>query len=234
MIRYVYADLPHGFLRARVYLVRGVYARAIDLEAVPGQVAQKPFGHLASGRVLCAQKQHLLLPHLYPPFTSSACTRSLIRSLIERKTANCSSSDPLARDGSSKDQCSLLAAPGKDGHASLASSQPVVTSSKDSSRCRSSVFDSCPEISIPISSFARIASGLTWVASVPALITSKRSPPRWRSIPSAIWLLAELWVHRNRTLARSPNSTATSAPFLGTGKQAVRGLAEQPPGGRPV
>jgi hypothetical protein len=128
MIRYVYADLPHGFLRARVYLVRGVYARAIDLEAVAGEVAQKPFGHLASRRVLGVQEQHLLLPLLYPPpFTSSACTRSLIRSLTERKTANCSSSDPLARDGPLKDQCSLLAAPGKNGHASLASSQTVIT-----------------------------------------------------------------------------------------------------------
>src|ERR687895_1999850 len=89
-------------------------------------------------------------------------------------------------------------------------------------------------MSIPNSFIARTASGLTCVASVPALITSKRSPARWRNIPSAIWLLAELWVHRNRTLARSPNSAATNAPLLGTGKQAVRGLAEQPPGGLPV
>ena len=37
------------------------------------------------------------------------------------------------------------------------------------------------------------------VATVPALWTSKRSPARNRSQPSAIWLRAELWVHRNRT-----------------------------------
>src|SRR5918994_5398562 len=96
------------------------------------------------------------------------------------------------------------------------------------------VFDSWPEMSTPISSIALIASGLTRVASVPALCDSKRSPARCLSRPSAIWLLAELWVHRNRTLARSPNSAATNAPLLGTGKQAVRGLAEQPPGGLPV
>jgi hypothetical protein len=41
------------------------------------------------------------------------------------------------------------------------------------------------------------------VASVPALIASKRSPARCLSRPSAIWLLAELWVHKNRTLAFS-------------------------------
>src|SRR5215204_2348889 len=88
-------------------------------------------------------------------------------------------------------------------------------------------------MSTPISSIARTASGLTWVASVPALIASKRSPPRWRSRASAIWLLAELCVHRNRTLARSPTSAAATghAPLLGTGEQAVRGLAEQLPGG---
>src|SRR5215217_8311004 len=91
-------------------------------------------------------------------------------------------------------------------------------------------------MSTPISSIARTASGLTWVASVPALCGSKRSPPRWRSRASAIWLLAELWVHRNRTLARSPTSAAATghAPLLGTGEQAVRGLAEHPPGGLPV
>src|SRR5829696_8549403 len=84
-------------------------------------------------------------------------------------------------------------------------------------------------MSTPISSITRTASGLTWVASVPALCGSKRSPPRWRSRASAIWLLAELWVHRNRTLARSPTSAATGhAPPLGSREQAVRALAEQP------
>src|SRR5215210_7077742 len=88
--------------------------------------------------------------------------------------------------------------------------------------------DSCPEMSTPISSIARRASGLTWVASVPALCGSKRSPPRWRSRASAIWLLAELCVHRNRTLALHPTSAATGhAPLLGSGEQALRGLAEQ-------
>src|SRR5918997_5462973 len=43
----VYADLPHGFYRARVYLGRGVYASAVDLEAVTGQVPEEPLGHLA-------------------------------------------------------------------------------------------------------------------------------------------------------------------------------------------
>src|SRR5215217_7468126 len=106
-----------------------------------------------------------------------------------------------------------------------------------SSRYRSSVLDSCPEISTPISSIARMASGLMWVASMPALCASKRSPARWRSSPSAIWLRAELWVHTNRTLARfSPASAAatTHAPLLWTGQQAIRGLAEQLSGGLPV
>src|SRR5215203_103540 len=59
---------------------------------------------------------------------------------------------------------------------------------------------------------------------------------RWRSRPSAIWLRAELWVHRNRTLARSPASaTATThAPLLGSGEQVIGGLAKQLPGGLAV
>src|SRR5688572_7008951 len=42
------------------------------------------------------------------------------------------------------------------------------------------------------------------LGSVPALKTSKRSPARLRSRPSAIWLLAELPVQRNRTLFLVP------------------------------
>src|SRR5215208_1082165 len=101
-----------------------------DTIRIPGQVAQEPFGHLAPCRVLRAQEQHLLLPHSYSPplpSTSSACMRSLISSLTERKTANCSSSDPFAAEGSGSDQCRRVVAPGKDGHASLASSQTVMT-----------------------------------------------------------------------------------------------------------
>src|SRR5829696_5599832 len=171
-----------------MYFIGWVYACTVDLEAVPGQVAQKPFGHLAPCRVLRAQEQHLPLPHRYPPpLTSSACTRS--------------SSEPSALEGSSKDQCSLLWAPGKNGHASLASSQTVITLSKGSCRYLSRVFDSCPEMSMPISSITLMASGLTCVASVPALIASKRSLARCLSSPSAICERAELWVHKHRTLA---------------------------------
>jgi len=53
---------------------------------------------------------------------------------------------------------------------------------------------------MPISSIAIMASGLTRVASVPAENASKQSPDKCLSSPSAIWLLAELWVQRNRTL----------------------------------
>ena len=72
LLRDVYADLSHRFHGARVYLVGGIYARAVRFEAVPGQVAQKPFGHLAPGRVLGAQEQHplLLLLHVAPSFRS--------------------------------------------------------------------------------------------------------------------------------------------------------------------
>src|ERR671911_480907 len=162
---------------------------------------EESFGHLTPGRVLGAQEQHPLLPHRYPPpFTSSACTRSLIPSRTLRKASSRSSSEPSAFEGSSKDQCSLLWAPGKNGHASLASSQTAITWSKGSCRYRSSVLASCPEMSMPISSIALMARGLTCVASVPALIASKRSPPRCLSSPSAICERAELWVHKNRTL----------------------------------
>src|SRR5215216_4348307 len=105
-----------------------------------------------------------------------------------------------------------------------------------SSRYRSKVFDSWPEMSIPISSIALMARGLTRVASVPALIASKRSPARCLSSPSAICERAELWVQRNRTLDRSPDSAAVTdhAALLGTRDQAVGGLTEQPACGLPV
>src|SRR5919112_160804 len=107
----------------------------------------------------------------------------------------------------------------------------------DSSRYRSKVFDSWPEMSMPISSIALMARGLTRVASVPALCASKRSPARVLSSPSAICERAELWVQRNRTLTRSPASAAVAtghAPLLGSGEQAVGGLAQQLSGGLPV
>src|SRR5215212_242675 len=159
-----------------------------------------------------------------------------IRSLTDLKTNKRSSSEPSAFEGSSKDQCSLLWAPGKNGHASLASSQTVITQSKGSCRYRSRVLDSCPEMSTPISLIALRASGLTCVASVPALIASKRSPARCLSSPSAICERAELWVQRNRTLDRSPDSAAVTdhAALLGTRDQAVGGLTEQPACGLPV
>src|SRR5215208_7266500 len=89
---------------------------------------------------------------------------------------------------------------------------------------------------MPISSIALMARGLTCVASVPALIASKRSPARCLSSPSAICERAELWVHKNRTLARSPDSAALTdhAPLLGAGEQAVGGLTEQPARGLPI
>src|SRR5215208_6370969 len=83
-------------------------------------------------------------------------------------------------------------------------------------------------MSMPISSIALMASSLMWVASVPALITSKRSPASCLSNPSAIWLLAELWVQRNRILLLCGTSAAATgpAPLLGRGEQAVGDLTE--------
>src|SRR5918992_296033 len=84
-------------------------------------------------------------------------------------------------------------------------------------------------MSTPISSIALIARGLTWVASVPALCTSKQSPARWRSRPSAICERAELCVHRNRTLVRPPASAAaaTHTPLLEARQQMIGGFAKQ-------
>ncbi len=59
-------------------------------------------------------------------------------------------------------------------------------------------------VSPPSTVIARTASGWTKVACVPALWTSKRSPARCLSSPSAIWERAELWVHKNSTRSRSP------------------------------
>src|SRR5215203_5793240 len=91
-------------------------------------------------------------------------------------------------------------------------------------------------MSTPISSIALMASGLTRVASVPAENAWKRSPARCLSSPSAIWLLAELWVQRNRTLLFCGASAAPTdhAPLFGAGEQAIGGLADQRPGGFPI
>src|SRR5687767_392754 len=77
-----------------------------------------------------------------------------------------------------------------------------------------------------------IASGLTRVASVPALNTSKRSPAMSLNNPSAIWERAELWVHRNRTRLRSP--ALWSAIFVRATVQMGRGLGDQLSRGLPV
>src|SRR5215211_4312404 len=92
-------------------------------------------------------------------------------------------------------------------------------------------------MSMPIPSIAIMASGLTRVASVPAENASKQSPDKCLSSPSAIWLLAELWVHRNRTLLFFCGASAAAtghAPLFGAGEQAIGGLAEQRPGDLPV
>src|SRR5918998_112371 len=87
-------------------------------------------------------------------------------------------------------------------------------------------------MSTPRSAIAAIASGLTKVASVPALMTSNRSPASCRkSPPSAIWERAELWVHRNSTLRRVSTSCSGifALPRLDT--KMVPSLDEEPAGG---
>jgi hypothetical protein len=64
---------------------------------------------------------------------------------------------------------------------------------------------------------AEIASGLTRVASVPALNASKRS--------LAIWERAELWVHRKRTLPRSGQPSVLGLPSRWAAVSAIRCLA---------
>src|SRR5215218_856507 len=87
-------------------------------------------------------------------------------------------------------------------------------------------------MSTPISAMTEIASGLTRVASVPALNTSKRSPARRLNNPSAIWERAELWVHKNRTRIRF--LVRPSANFVLVTIEMARGLAEELPRGLPV
>jgi hypothetical protein len=59
----------------------------------------------------------------------------------------------------------------------------------------------------------------TWLlmASVPALNASKRSPPQARTMPSAIWLRALLWVHTKRT-------RVGGLPGVSTGESYDRGV----------
>ena len=57
---------------------------------------------------------------------------------------------------------------------------------------------------MPTSSIASTAQGwISAVGSMPALWASKRAPARCLRNPSAIWLLAEFWVQRNKTLVFS-------------------------------
>src|SRR5918997_19538 len=79
-------------------------------------------------------------------------------------------------------------------------------------------------MSTPSSAIASMASGLTDVASVPALATSKRSPARCRRSPSAIWDRAELWVHRNSTLCRAPLSAIPTIPVYA---EVIRDASEE-------
>src|SRR4028118_1625127 len=86
-------------------------------------------------------------------------------------------------------------------------------------------------MSTPSSRIASIASGLTCVASVPALKGSKRSPARYPSSPSAIWDRAELWVQRKSTRDLPP---ASGTLGLHVQLQVFGGLGEQVPGGVPA
>src|SRR5680860_100369 len=88
------------------------------------------------------------------------------------------------------------------GHDSRARSQTVTSQLNDSSRNGSRVLLCCIAMSIPISRMTSMASGRTRVAFVPALKTSKRSPAQARSMPSAIWLRALLWVQTKITRGR--------------------------------
>ena len=96
-------------------------------------------------------------------------------------------------------QCACSAAPGITGHDSFAASHTVMTHAKASPRNGRIVLLRWPLMSMPISPITAMASGRTWLASVPALNASKRSPPQARTMPSAIWLRALLWVHTKRT-----------------------------------
>src|SRR4028119_1543691 len=86
-------------------------------------------------------------------------------------------------------------------------------------------------MSTPNAFIASIASGLTCVASVPALKGSKRSPARCPSSPSAIWERAELWVQRKSTRDLPP---ASGTLGLHGHPQVFGDLGEQAPGGVPA
>src|SRR6266699_3260713 len=70
-------------------------------------------------------------------------------------------------------------------------------------------------MSMPISFIAAIASGRTCEGFVPAENTSKRSPASWRNNPSAIWLRAELPVHKINTLFLTVMDLLLLSPAMG-------------------
>src|SRR5712692_3253767 len=70
-------------------------------------------------------------------------------------------------------------------------------------------------MSIPSSAIACTASGFKPRASVPALATSKRSPPSSRRNPSAICDRAELWVQRKSTRSASDIGVRLPRPVGG-------------------
>src|SRR5262245_22437257 len=90
-------------------------------------------------------------------------------------------------------------APGNIGQCFFARSHTVITYSTWAFSNSEISFEICFDISIPISGMTSTLRGCRPFGWVPALKTSKCSPAMCRNNPSAIWLLAELPVHKNKT-----------------------------------
>ncbi len=114
------------------------------------------------------------------------------------------------------------ALPRKTGQTSSAHS--VITASTPSGEMPSTLFDVWERMSIPISSSAWMASGLTREGRDPADEMMRPGGASLRAMPSAIWLRAEFATQRNRTW-RGESSRSSSASACQLAEAMARALA---------
>ena len=103
------------------------------------------------------------------------------------------------------------------GHASSASPHSVTTVSASRHGTSLTWRDGWEAMSMPSSAMTSTAVAWTCDGSVPALHTSASAGLSARAKPSAIWLRAELWTHRNNTRRGGAVMKAAGRPESVTG-----------------
>ena len=133
------------------------------------------------------------------PGTNIWSIQEVIASRTSRKRVMRPRDSSSPAEGSGKPAWIVSRTPKKNGQVWCSQSQTVTTISIPREKNSSTIFDRCPDISIPISFITATASGCTPLGSLPALAASKRLLYRALRYPSAIWERTELCTQINRT-----------------------------------